>query len=56
MPISFMGWKIEKFDWEDDLMDCSNQIIRETGLSREQLRKALQVLSEEGIIKAKVLN
>ncbi|MET3505585.1 hypothetical protein [Halalkalibacter oceani] len=53
---AFMGWKIDKFDWEDDLLNCSNKIIRETGLSRERLYTALHVLSEEGIIKAKIIN
>lgn len=50
------GWKINQYDWENELWSCSNQIIKETGMSRDELQKVLQILSDYEIVKAKVIN
>jgi transcription initiation factor IIE alpha subunit len=47
------GWFFAKYDWDDKLMDCSDRIIRETGLSRKELQRVLRILSEEEVISAK---
>lgn len=56
MSIFFMGWKVEEYDWEQQLNNCSDDIIRETGLSREKVEETLKILSQHRIINAKVIN
>lgn len=48
-----MSWFFSRYDWDEKLMDASNRVIRETGLSREELQRILRILSEEEIINAK---
>lgn len=44
------GWQYKKPVWETYLEDCSESVIRETGLSREKLKEILQVMYENRII------
>ncbi len=40
----------KKPKWETNLQWCSDNIIEKTGLSRERLKKVLEILHENNII------
>lgn len=51
-----MGWHTNKYDWEDRLDGYSDSKINELGVSRDKVKEILQTLSDEGVVKAKVIN
>lgn len=46
----FAGWDFPRYKWEDKLEMTDDYTIKKTGLSRKQLEKVLDILSENGVI------
>ena len=44
------GWKYKRPGWETYLEDAPEDVIRETGLSREKLKQVLEVMYDNRII------
>ena len=45
------GWILPTYEWEDKLDYCDDYTISKTGLSREKLKKILEILSDNGVLK-----
>lgn len=51
MPLQFGSWfDIKKPQWESYLDEADEDVINQTGLTREKLKQVLEVLHEHRII------